>query len=202
MKNLFNLFILVLAVCGTSCEPLEEKHDKDNPIDKNFTKFEVGYYEDCGDYYKTGAKVWLVDFLTTQKNEESATTSNDYFVIELLGDPSEKAPAAGEYQLSGSLEVGTAVMGQDKVEGDRVTLAGTYWCRFDYKWSALLLYAPCVSGSVTVEKGDKDNYTISVDALDQHGCPIKMSYTGTLTEYGAKTRSNLRRGAAIPVDIK
>ena len=193
MRKIFNLFIVMLALCGISCEQQEEKHDEENPINKNLTRFELGYYENWGDYYGLGATNWLIDFYTT--------TSNDYFVLELQGAPSESAPAVGEYQLSTSLEVGTAVAGLAQVDGDAVTLTGTYWCLFDNKWAGLELYAPCVSGTVKVGKSD-DLYTIDIDAVDQHGCAIKLSYTGTLTEFDAKTRSNLRRGAAIPVGIK
>ena len=143
----------------------------DNTGDKNLTCFEMGYYENWGDYYGTNALNWYIDLYSS--------TTNDYFVLELQGDLSDTAPVAGEYKLLSTFAAGTAVAGG--VDADGYTY-GTYWGLLDDSWESFVDYALCTSGTVKVGKSD-DLYTIDIDALDEYGNSIKMSYAGVLEEY-------------------
>ncbi len=139
--------------------------------DKDLTCFEMGYYENWGDYYGTNALNWFIDLYSS--------TTNDYFVLELQGDLSETAPVAGEYQLLSTFAAGTAVAGGFDADG---YIYGTYWGLFDDNWESFVDYALCTSGTVKVGKSD-NLYTIDIDALDEYGNSIKLSYSGVLEEY-------------------
>ena len=142
-----------------------------NSGDKNLTCFEVGYFENWGDYYSTNALNWYIDLYSQ--------TTNDYFVLELQGDLSETAPVAGEYQLLSTFAAGTAVAGGFDDDGYNY---GTYWGLLDDSWESFVDYALCTSGTVKVGKSG-DLYTIDIDALDENGNSIKLSYAGVLEEY-------------------
>ena len=142
-----------------------------NTGDKNLTCFEMGYYENWGDYYGTNTLNWYIDLYSS--------TTNDYFVLELQGDLSETAPFAGEYKLLSSFAAGTAVAGSVDADG---YIYGTYWGLLDDNWESFVDYALCTSGTVKVGKSDS-LYTIDIDALDENGNSIKLSYAGVLEEY-------------------
>ena len=142
-----------------------------NTGDKNLTCFEMGYYENWGDYYGTNATNWYIDLYSL--------TSNDYFVVELQGDLSETAPVAGEYKLLSTFAPGTAVAGGIDNQGYSY---GTYWALLNDNWDAFVDYSLCTSGTVKVSKSD-NIYTIDIDAVGQNGEAIKVSYAGTLEEY-------------------
>ena len=139
--------------------------------DKDLTCFELGYYENWGDYYKSGATNWYIDLYSM--------TSNDYFVIELQGDLSETAPVAGEYKLLSTFAPGTAVAGGVDSDGYGY---GTYWALLDDNWEYFVDTALCASGTVKVTKNG-DLYNIDVDAIGDNGQSIKVSYAGVLEEY-------------------
>ena len=139
--------------------------------DKDLTCFELGYYENWGDYYGTNATNWYIDFYST--------TSNDYFVIELQGDLSETAPVAGEYKILSTFAPGTAVAGGIDAEGYGY---GTYWAFLDDSWEYFVDNIFCASGSVKVRKSG-DLYNIDVDAVGENGESVKMSYAGVLEEW-------------------
>ncbi len=142
-----------------------------NTGDKDLTCFEMGYFENWGDYYGTNALNWYIDLYSS--------TTNDYFVLELQGDLSETAPVAGEYQLLSTFAAGTAVAGGYDADG---YIYGTYWGLLDDSWESFVDYALCASGTVKVGKSD-NLYTIDIDALDEYGNSIKLSYAGVLEEY-------------------
>ena len=142
-----------------------------NTGDKNLTCFEMGYYENWGDYYGTNALNWYIDLYSS--------TTNDYFVLELQGDLSDTAPVAGEYQLLSTFAAGTAVAGGVDEDG---YIYGTYWGFFDDSFERLVESSLCTSGTVKVGKNDS-LYTIDIDALDENGNSIKLSYAGVLEEY-------------------
>ena len=139
--------------------------------DKNLTCFELGYYENWGDYYESGATNWYIDLYSM--------TTNDYFVIELQGDLSETAPVAGEYKLLSTFAAGTAVAGGVDADGYGY---GTYWALLDNNWEYFVETALCTSGTVKVTKNG-DLYNIDVDAVGDSGQSIKLSYAGVLEEY-------------------
>ena len=139
--------------------------------DKDLTCFEMGYYENWGDYYESGATNWYIDLYSM--------TSNDYFVIELQGDLSETAPVAGEYKLLSTFAAGTAVAGGVDADGYGY---GTYWALLDNNWEYFVETALCTSGTVKVTKNG-DLYNIDVDAIGDSGQSIKVSYAGVLEEY-------------------
>lgn len=139
--------------------------------DKNLSCFVFGYYENWGDYYGTGATNWYIDLYSD--------STNDYFVLELQGDLSEKAPAAGEYKILSSFAEGTAVAGGIDNEG---YFYGTYWALFNDTWDSYVDYSICSSGTVKV--GNSNGlYTINIDAVGANGNTIKVSYEGVLEEY-------------------
>jgi hypothetical protein len=142
-----------------------------NTGDKDLTCFEMGYFENWGDYYSTNALNWYIDLYSS--------TTNDYFVLELQGDLSETAPVAGEYKLLSSFAAGTAVAGGVDADG---YIYGTYWGLLDDNQENFVDYALCASGTVKVGKSD-NLYTIDIDALDEYGNSIKLSYAGVLGEY-------------------
>ena len=139
--------------------------------DKDLTCFELGYYENWGDYYESGATNWYIDLYSM--------TSNDYFVLELQGALGDTAPVAGEYKLLSTFAPGTAVAGGVDSDGYGY---GTYWALLDNNWEYFVETALCTSGTVKVTKSD-NLYTIDVDAIGDSGQSIKVSYSGVLEEY-------------------
>ena len=139
--------------------------------DKDLTCFEMGYYENWGDYYGTNATNWYIDFYSM--------TTNDYFVLELQGALNDTAPVAGEYQLLSSFAAGTAVAGGVDADG---YVYGTYWGLLDDNWENFVDASLCTSGSVKVSNSG-NIYTIDVNAVGSNGESIKMSYAGVLEEY-------------------
>ena len=139
--------------------------------DKDLTCFELGYYENWGDYYGTNATNWYIDFYSM--------TSNDYFVVELQGDLSETAPVAGEYQILSTFAPGTAVAGGIDEDGYGY---GTFWALIHDSGEYLVDNIFCTSGSVKVSKSG-DLYNIDVDAVGENGESVKMSYAGVLEEW-------------------
>lgn len=139
--------------------------------DKNLTCFELGYYENWGDYYESGATNWYIDLYSM--------TSNDYFVLELQGALGDTAPVAGEYKLLSTFAPGTAVSGGVDSDGYGY---GTYWALLDNNWEYFVETALCTSGTVKVTKSD-NLYTIDIDAVSDSGNSIKVSYSGVLEEY-------------------
>lgn len=142
-----------------------------NTGDKDLTCFEMGYYENWGDYYGTNALNWFIDLYSQ--------TTNDYFVLELQGNLSDTAPAAGEYQLLSTFAAGTAVAGGLDEEGYGY---GTYWALFDNSYESLVDSSFCTSGTVKIGKSD-NLYTIDIDAIGEYGESIKVSYAGVLEEW-------------------
>jgi hypothetical protein len=142
-----------------------------NTGDKNLTCFELGYYENWGDYYGTNALNWFIDLYSQ--------TTNDYFVLELQGDLSETAPVAGEYQLLSTFAAGTAVAGGVDADGYGY---GTYWGLFDNSYERLVESSFCTSGTVKIGKSD-NLYTIDIDAVGEYGESIKVSFAGVLEEW-------------------
>ena len=142
-----------------------------NTGDKNLTCFELGYYENWGDYYGTNALNWYIDLYSS--------TTNDYFVLELQGDLSDTAPVAGEYELLSTFAAGTAVAGGFDADG---YIYGTYWGLLDDSWESFVDYALCTSGTVKVGKSD-NLYTIDIDAVGEYGESIKVSFAGVLEEW-------------------
>ena len=142
-----------------------------NTGDKNLTCFEMGYYENWGDYYDTNATNWYIDLYSL--------TSNDYFVLELQGALNDTTPVAGEYKLLSTFAPGTAVAGG--VDNDGYSY-GTYWALLNDNWDAFVDYSLCTSGTVKVSKSD-NIYNIDIDAVGQYGESIKVSYAGVLEEY-------------------
>ena len=139
--------------------------------DKDLTCFELGYYENWGDYYGTNATNWYIDFYSM--------TSNDYFVVELQGDLSETAPVAGEYKILSTCAPGTAVAGGIDADGYGY---GTFWALIHDSGEYLVDNIFCTSGSVKVSKSG-DLYNIDVDAVGENGESVKMSYAGVLEEW-------------------
>ena len=139
--------------------------------DKDLTCFEMGYYENWGDYYGTNATNWYIDFYSM--------TSNDYFVVELQGDLSETAPVAGEYKILSTCAEGTAVAGGIDADGYGY---GTYWALLDDSGEYFVDNIFCTSGTVKVSKSG-DLYNIDVDAVGENGESVKMSYAGVLEEW-------------------
>lgn len=142
-----------------------------NTGDKNLTCFDMGYYENWGDYYGTNALNWFVDLYSS--------TTNDYFVLELQGDLSDTAPVAGEYQLLSTFAAGTAVAGGVDEDGYGY---GTYWALFDDSFESLVESSFCTSGTVKIGKSD-NLYTIDIDAVGEYGESIKVSFAGVLEEW-------------------
>ena len=142
-----------------------------NTGDKNLTCFELGYYENWGDYYGTNALNWYIDLYSL--------TTNDYFVLELQGNLSDTAPVAGEYELLSTFAAGTAVAGGVDADGYGY---GTYWALFDDSFESLVESSFCTSGTVKIGKSD-NLYTIDIDAVGEYGESIKVSFAGVLEEW-------------------
>ena len=150
---------------------LESSGNTGNSGNKNLTCFELGYYENWGDYDGTNALNWYIDLYSS--------TTKDYFVLELQGNLSDTAPVAGEYQLLSTFAAGTAVAGGVDADGYGY---GTYWALFDDSYESLVESSFCTSGSVKIGKSD-NLYTIDIDAIGEYGESIKVSYAGVLEEW-------------------
>jgi hypothetical protein len=118
-----------------------------------------GRFSDYGDYYNVGAKNWVVVLYDELRTSE--------FNIELQTELSATDLTVGEYPITSTLAAGTAIAGADD-EG----YYGTFW-----KNSVETAF--CKSGTVVLGK-EGDNYTISVNALDDQGNTVTASYAGEL----------------------
>jgi hypothetical protein len=119
-----------------------------------------GRFTNYGDDYNVGAKNWVVVLY-----DESRTSELN---IELQTELSATELIVGEYPISLSLAAGTAIAGVSSEEGDY----GTYWENSVEK-------VFCKSGTITLGKSG-DNYTINLNAIDDHGNTVTASYTGAL----------------------
>ena len=133
--------------------------------DKNLTNFAYGYYTNYGDYYEVGATNWYIDLYTAD--------TDDMFVLEVQTATSATT-FTGTYQFATTYAAGTAVAFTEN--------GGSYWGLLDENWENIIDYAPVVSGTAVIGKSG-NNYTITVDALDDNGNSIKVAYTGELEEY-------------------
>ena len=133
--------------------------------DKNLTNFAYGYYTNYGDYYEVGATNWYIDLYTAD--------TDDMFVLEVQTATSATT-FTGTYQFATTYAAGTAVAFTED--------SGSYWGLLDENWENIIDYTPVVSGTAVIGKSG-DNYTITVDALDDNGNSIKVAYTGELEEY-------------------
>lgn len=125
-------------------------------------------------------KVYLYD-------EASWTTKGQagYFLsldIPLTGDSKSLAP--GEYTAAAHVlkpELGNFIPGYMFAFDQSIATAGGSWVAVG-RDTGTMAYAPIRDGKVTVEKDSDDNYTITVDALDDDYIPhhITATYTGKL----------------------
>ena len=127
--------------------------------DKNIDNLVWGRVTGYGDEYNVGAKNWVIVLYDETRTSE--------FDIELQTELSATELPLGEYPINSTMSAGTAIAGADD-EG----YYGTFW-----KNSVETVF--CKSGTVVLGK-EGDNYTISVNALDDHGNTITASYAGEL----------------------
>ena len=126
-----------------------------------------GSYVELGDYYGNGVAVWVLSL------------NNDVgsFMIQVHTDLSATSVALGEFPIEASFDVGVAMAGGLNHVGYS---DGTYWiCCTSTDDDTVKEKVYCQSGTVTIAK-DGDIFTIAVDAIDEYGNTIKMSYTGEL----------------------
>lgn len=127
--------------------------------DKNIDNLVWGRVTGYGDDYDVGAKNWVIVLYDETRTSE--------FDIELQTELSATELPLGEYPINSTMSAGTAIAGADE-DG----YYGTYW-----KNSVETVF--CKSGTVVLGK-EGDNYTISVNALDDHGNTVTASYAGEL----------------------
>ncbi|MBQ2394332.1 MAG: hypothetical protein II307_01055 [Alistipes sp.] len=134
--------------------------------DKELIGFSSGYCADYGDYYEVNARNWYLLLDSGASNEE--------FVFEVQTSLNA-TDITGTYQFASTMKVGTAITGylQDNY------MAGSYWCQIAADGYSVQDYSFITSGSVTISKTG-DNYTIVVDAVDEHGHKITVDYKGAL----------------------
>jgi hypothetical protein len=134
--------------------------------DKVLNGFSSGYCADYGDYYEVNARNWYIALDTDASNEE--------FVFEVQTSL-DATDITGTYQFALTKEAGTAVAGN--LEDNY--MSGSYWCLMGDDGYSMLDYSFIASGSVTISKTG-DNYTIVMDAVDEHGHKITVNYEGAL----------------------
>jgi hypothetical protein len=127
--------------------------------DKNIDNLVWGRVTGYGDEYNVGAKNWVIVLYDETRTSE--------FDIELQTELSATELPLGEYPINSTMSAGTAIAGADD-EG----YYGTFW-----KNSVETVF--CKSGTVVLGK-EGDNYTISVNALDDQGNTVTASYAGEL----------------------
>ena len=138
--------------------------------DTNIEGIAKGQYKNFKDYFEVGAARWWIG-MSTQDGLGSLS-------IEVMSDLDATDLPLGEFAISSSLEVGTAVAGglnENKYYIDY----GTYWTHYaaDYSTDEKVFMK---SGTVTISKSG-DDFTININAIDGHGNTATMSYTGPLT---------------------
>jgi hypothetical protein len=148
--------------------------------DKVLNDFSLGYCNNFGDYYEVNARNWYVQL--------SSEASKEEFVFEVQTSL-DTTDITGTYQFTSTKEVGTAIAGF--LYDDY--MSGSYWCVMDDDGYSMLDYSFIASGSVTISKTG-DNYTIVVDAVDEHGHKMTVNYEGALemftTDSGASLSAN------------
>lgn len=127
-----------------------------------------GGYMYLGDFYGNGVGNWL---FTLHEEENTGT-----FTIEVQTDLSVTDMAQGEFPIMRSFDAGVAIAGSLDY---REYLYGTSWMCYESDYETVKEMAFCQSGTVNIAK-ENDIFTITVDALDEYGNTIKMSYTGGL----------------------
>ena len=138
--------------------------------DTNIEGIAKGQYKNFKDYFEVGAARWWIG-MSTQDGLGSLS-------IEVMSDLDATDLPLGEFAISSSLEVGTAVAGglnENKYYIDY----GTYWTHYaaDYSTDQKVFMK---SGTVGISKSG-DDFTININAIDGHGNTATMSYTGPLT---------------------
>lgn len=142
---------------------------------KSLNNFTYGYFENCGDYYESGATNWYIDLYDDN--------SDDLLVIEVQTSTSATT-FTGTYNLGSSLAAGTAVAGFLDESDD---IYGTFCGVMDSEGD-ILEYQLCKTGTVTISQSG-DNYTITLDSVDPNGYTIKSVYTGVLEEWDSSSES-------------
>ena len=149
----------------------EDGHEVPLGLDKGDLTIDTltrGSYMYLGDFYGNGVGNWIFSL-----NDEENTGSFD---IEVQTDLSVKDMALGEFPIMKSFDAGVAIAGGMDY---REYLYGTCWRLYESDYETVKESAFCQSGTVTIAKEGKI-FTITVDALDEYGNTIKMSYTGEL----------------------
>lgn len=139
-----------------------------NSGNKNINNLVWGRVTNYKDIYEVGAANWCYVLYDEERKGS--------FTIELQAELTAQEPALGEFPISSTLAVGTAVAGT--LDEEYLTY-GTIWRLVDGDRDAELEHVFLKSGTVTLGKSG-DNYTINVNALDGHGNTVTMSYTGAL----------------------
>lgn len=138
--------------------------------DTNIEGIAKGQYKNFKDYYEVGTANWWIG-MSTQDGLGS-------LYIEVMTDLDATDLPLGEFAISSSLEVGTAVAGGLN-ENKYYIECGTYWTHYaaDYSTDQKVFMK---SGTVGISKSG-DDFTININAIDGHGNTVTMSYTGPLT---------------------
>jgi hypothetical protein len=134
--------------------------------DKVLNGFSSGYCADYGDFYGVNARNWYIAF------DSNALGEKFVFEVQTSLDATD---IIGTYEFASTKEVGTAIAGN--LEDDY--MVGSYWCLIADDGYSILDYSFITSGKVTISKTG-DNYTIAVDAVDEHGHKITVNYEGAL----------------------
>jgi hypothetical protein len=88
--------------------------------------------------------------------------------------PETATSFAGEYEFTSTFAPGTAVAGS--ITGDAEI--GSRWCVYD-DFNNLIIHKCLSLGNVSIsQKGD--NYTITIEALDQNYEKLTVKYTGAI----------------------
>lgn len=158
-----------LALSGNDAPASESTLTGDYEVD--FSKgASVGNAYFFGDYYKQNTANWTILI------EPAAGSSlDDGFVADLIcdGKTFEEGIIPGEYTVSGSEDVNTALKGSLSNNG----ISGTFYCG-GYTESGVTKYATAKSGKVTVSKAADGKYTVSFDCLDDASHRFYGTWTG------------------------
>lgn len=168
------LYIILLSLfCSVACVNGGGNNgddDDDAPTyDKVCDNIVGGDYEDCGDFYKTDAKNWLVELYTADYSE----------IVRLeIQTPITATSFVGDYSINNSREAQSAVSGylDDEVP------CGCCWVRYGSNggFAECLLF---VSGRISIIKTN-GVYSIALEAITSNGKKVCLYYNGEMSSWG------------------
>lgn len=177
------LYIILLSLfCSVACVNGGGDNggdDDDTPTyDKVYDNLVGGDYENCGDFYNTGAKNWLVELYAEDYSE----------IVRLeIQTPTSATSFVGDYSINNSREAQSAVSGYL----DGAVPCGCCWVRYGSN-GGFAEYLLFVSGRISIIKTN-GVYSIALEAITSNGKKVCLYYNGEMAPWGRMAKGTSMR---------